>query len=86
MRGLLDDGVALRAAPRLRVCLRLRSGTIKADVQATLTDIREPRIQMNAEVAALETAKLRKTKAQVFGATNIAKAPGIGLASVYRVL
>jgi hypothetical protein len=56
-------------------------------VQATLTDIRVgPRIQMNAEVAALEAAKLRKTKAQVFSATNIAKAPGIGLASVYRVL
>jgi hypothetical protein len=65
----------------------LRSATIKADVQATLTDIRVgPRIQMNAEVAALEAAKLRKTKAQVFSATNIAKAPGIGLASVYRVL
>jgi hypothetical protein len=67
------------------VCLS--SGTIKADVQATLTDIRVgPRIQMNAEVAAFETAKLRKTKTHVFGATNIAKAPGIGLASVYRVL
>jgi hypothetical protein len=53
-----------------------------------LADIRVgPRIQNEAEVpAALETTKLRKTKARVFGATHIAKAPGIGAASVYRVL
>jgi len=57
-------------------------------VHATLADIRVgPRIQNEAEVpAALETTKLRKTKARVFGATHIAKAPGIGAASVYRVL
>jgi hypothetical protein len=36
--------------------------------------------------AALEAAKLREMKAQGRDATNIAKAPGIGRASVYRVL